>query len=788
MSLYRFEPWQFDTERGLLLAGEDELHVRHKVAELLTFLIENRHRIVSKDELLTRLWLHGEYRENSLTQSIREARRLLGDSAQSPSYIKNYPQRGYQWIAEVQLLSSNGMSVPANEVADTAENQPTESITSSKHSALYVLHKWWPVLLLIALCIGYLGYAAINQQSSETTQLHQQQRLMVLPFVNNTGDNSLQWMELGLSDMLASALARQSDYQVISPAASHSLLALSALKWPIEPSQLKELMVKQKLSDVLYSEVSLYRGQQVLSVKLYRRDGSVRGGSISYPKLLTAANAVAGQILQLINPQQVITEIAASPVHPASAQDFTRGVHAMQKQGAFLAGHYFGAAIAQDAQNQWAQAYRGMTAVLLGHWQEAQQVLATITTVDDLRLNLFVCRWWAEIDFRRGLVSEAERRLLPCAEKAEQQGHLQLAAQSYRVLARISHQRLDWSAFRQHNQQAVSLATGDELSIQAERLFYLGNPVESGLEKDPFNDLQQNSAKVKTALTYFTGLANQPMIAASQFAVAQNYRLPLTEREAALAEAIQLWRQLNMPYELAQALTYQGFYFLQLHQGARAVEPLQQAIKLTDQLGARWLHNLSRFYRAFADLDMGLDQGNGADPVALERALLGFDRILALPDLMEKERADSYVLRGWALSELGRYQQAIESQQQARDYYRKHNLHTSFGYAVYSMMWDLLQLGRNNEVIALADQPIKAELQLRYLAEAHHRLRDYDAAQEVFERIRQLYPASWSDQDEARYQQYLHSPQLGLGPLPGPHLVYCETDWLLADSAINQRD
>ena len=103
MSIHLFAQFSFEPQSGCLSDQAEnelgsEIQLRHKVATLLAYLIEHRDRIVTKDELLRELWQHGDYRENSLTQSIRELRLALGDSAKDSSFIKTFPQRGYQWI------------------------------------------------------------------------------------------------------------------------------------------------------------------------------------------------------------------------------------------------------------------------------------------------------------------------------------------------------------------------------------------------------------------------------------------------------------------------------------------------------------------------------------------------------------------------------------------------------------------------------------------------------------------------------------------------------------------
>ena len=794
MSLYRFAEFEFDAERGLLIHGGNELHVRHKVAQLMVYLIEHRERVISKEELLEQLWDHGEYRENSLTQSVREARRLLGDSAQQPTFIRNFPQRGYQWIIEtdtVQPVEPVEMSdVEVVPVEPSEESAPAEPVVEPVEVKPLPRKRLWVWLGLIASLVVVLLVAlpSADYLIESDTQVAEasEQRLMVLPFINETGDPSLQWMEMGLSDMLATSLARGGDMAITAPATSHNLLAVEGLEWPPKPEELTALMQRQGVGLLLFSSVSLYRDQQVLNVRLYRSDGTVTQGSISYPQLAVATSAVAAQLKQLIDPKTSHGDLPEMAAHPASVQDLVRGLQALQQQGAALADNYFNAALLQDPGNRWAQAYSAKTALQLGQWQQADAKLNAIDSSDETALANFVCRWQGEIAYRQGRLEAARDQLTVCAETAENSHDQQIQYESYRLLAQIAHQQYNWPEFRSWNRLAAGLSDADgDLAVQAERLFYLGNPVESGLEKDPYNDLLQNGPRLKQALAYFQSLANQPRIAATRFALAQNYTLPLAERESALKEAVMLWRSLKMPFELAQALTYEGFYWLQLHQGERAIAPLEEAIQLTEKLGAQWLKEQARFYRAFADLDRGLARGGNSDPDALQKSVAGFDRLLAEGILPLKEQADARVLSGWALTELGQIKEASQRQSLARSFYRENQMDISFGYTVYSQMWNALLQDNLEEVIRLGNEAVQTRLQLRYLAEAYHRQQRYDQAADTFARIKEQFMDSWTAEDQQVLEQYKLDPEQGLGTLPSAHLVYCETDWVM-DTPLQQ--
>ncbi|HEX5736786.1 MAG TPA: winged helix-turn-helix domain-containing protein [Blastocatellia bacterium] len=78
--------------------GADE---SDKVFDTLLILVENKVRIVTKGELMTRLWPDSFVEETNLTFNIKQLRKSLGDDARNPSYIETVPRRGYRFIADM---------------------------------------------------------------------------------------------------------------------------------------------------------------------------------------------------------------------------------------------------------------------------------------------------------------------------------------------------------------------------------------------------------------------------------------------------------------------------------------------------------------------------------------------------------------------------------------------------------------------------------------------------------------------------------------------------------------
>jgi DNA-binding winged helix-turn-helix (wHTH) protein len=90
---HSFDEFTLDLTRGSLLRGQEEIKLRPKAFDVLSYLIENHGRLVSKDELIKAVWPDSFVTDDSLVQCLMEVRRALGDEGQQ--IIKTVPRRGY---------------------------------------------------------------------------------------------------------------------------------------------------------------------------------------------------------------------------------------------------------------------------------------------------------------------------------------------------------------------------------------------------------------------------------------------------------------------------------------------------------------------------------------------------------------------------------------------------------------------------------------------------------------------------------------------------------------------
>lgn len=103
-----FGEFTLDLRRRALFRGGLRIHLTSKPLEALVFLVDQRGRVVGKDELLTAVWKDLAVTEGVLVQAVRQIRRALDDDKENPSFIQTVPREGYRFVGHVDIESSGG--------------------------------------------------------------------------------------------------------------------------------------------------------------------------------------------------------------------------------------------------------------------------------------------------------------------------------------------------------------------------------------------------------------------------------------------------------------------------------------------------------------------------------------------------------------------------------------------------------------------------------------------------------------------------------------------------------
>ena len=159
--IYRFEDYCLDVDRQELRRGSKSVAVEPQVLDLLQYVIRNRDRVVSKDDLIEHVW-HGRIvSESTLTSRITAARHAIGDSGDDQRLIRTIARKGIRFVGEVR------------------EDQS-------------------PVA----------GKAAVSNAPPREDTERRKLSLLVLPFTNLSGDAEQDYFVDGLIDDLTTELSR----------------------------------------------------------------------------------------------------------------------------------------------------------------------------------------------------------------------------------------------------------------------------------------------------------------------------------------------------------------------------------------------------------------------------------------------------------------------------------------------------------------------------------------------------------------------------------------------------
>jgi TolB-like protein len=99
---YLFEEYAFDTDRRELHRGKGGIRLAPQVFDLLYYLIRNRERVVSKEELTNAIWNGRAVTDAALTTRLRVVRSAIGDSGEDQRLIKTLPRKGWRFVGLVR--------------------------------------------------------------------------------------------------------------------------------------------------------------------------------------------------------------------------------------------------------------------------------------------------------------------------------------------------------------------------------------------------------------------------------------------------------------------------------------------------------------------------------------------------------------------------------------------------------------------------------------------------------------------------------------------------------------
>src|ERR1700691_5851284 len=97
-----FGDYEIDVERRELRRAKTPVHVEPQVFDLLVYLVGNRDRVVSKDDLIASVWGGRIVSDSTLTSRINAARKAIGDSGEEQKLIRTVARKGLRFVGAVR--------------------------------------------------------------------------------------------------------------------------------------------------------------------------------------------------------------------------------------------------------------------------------------------------------------------------------------------------------------------------------------------------------------------------------------------------------------------------------------------------------------------------------------------------------------------------------------------------------------------------------------------------------------------------------------------------------------
>ena len=192
--VYRFDDFVVDPEAWRLTRGGQEIHLKPVVLKLLIYLIANRGRLVTREELMDTVWGDTVISESALTKAAARLRKALGDDSATHRYLETVRSHGYRFVADVEETESpeNPALPPGQARAATVRRR----------------------MIVFAAAIVALIFVAVSW--FRTPPHLEIGSLAVLPLSNLTGDAEQGYYADGLQDLLITELSQLPGLRVTS--------------------------------------------------------------------------------------------------------------------------------------------------------------------------------------------------------------------------------------------------------------------------------------------------------------------------------------------------------------------------------------------------------------------------------------------------------------------------------------------------------------------------------------------------------------------------------------------
>ncbi len=332
---------RLDLSRYELTVNARRVRLERQPMELLILLAQRKGRLVSRDEIVEKLWGKDVFVDvdRSVNAAIRKIRAALRDDSTAPKYLETVVGKGYRFVGDMEVVGA------APDLARTSSS-PIDPVSQPRGKILRRLPRMALVVVLVAA--AWAGWKLQVRQRTQATHAHS---IAVLPLENLSHDPDQEYFAEGMTEELTTELAQVSALKVIS----HT----SVVQYKGTKKSLPQIARELNVDEVVEGAVQRSGEKVEITVQLIQGTSDRHLWAKSYERSLgdvldlqrEVTHAITDEISAKLTPTEKVRLASTRSVGSEAYDDYLKGRFLLTTFGesdARKAIAYFGQSIQKD--------------------------------------------------------------------------------------------------------------------------------------------------------------------------------------------------------------------------------------------------------------------------------------------------------------------------------------------------------------------------------------------------------------------------------------------------------
>ena len=401
-SCFKFgEDFELDVRAYELRSAGTALKLKPIPMELLLLLVERRGQLVTREQIVERIWGAGRAldTDNSINGAISRIRQVLRDDPERPRFVQTVPSRGYRFIAAVEAsgiedaVIGNGETHPVEQDPNSAAPTPPvreiqEAVEAGRETSgerarvVGGRHRWRIATGILAICAAVGIASVMHFRSRQSRHLTDKDTIVIADFANNTEDPIF---DETLKQALSVQVTQSPFLNVASDLKVNEILRRMGRgpDTPLTPEVAREVCLRVGGKAILAGSISSLGSHYVVSVEaLGCASGEMlAAGQVEAPNkesVLKALNGAASEVRGKVGESMASLEKYDFPVDTTTnsleaLKAFSLGLKALRERGEGESIPFFRQAVQIDPEFALAYATLGRAYEDVGEDQEAAE-------------------------------------------------------------------------------------------------------------------------------------------------------------------------------------------------------------------------------------------------------------------------------------------------------------------------------------------------------------------------------------------------------------------------------